>query len=170
MNYYEIVYIVHPALQAGHFDDIVNKINDKIEKLKGDVLYFENWGKKKLSYIIQKQRYGTYVLMQCKINGSVMNDLNSDFELNSNILRHLITNIHAEDVLKESNIKNKDINEKTTTEIKKNIKEQLSSENKEKRESTKNDKSDETNENIEDNAENNDEKKVESKEDNVENN
>ena len=51
MNYYEIVYIVHPALQAGHFDDIVNKINDKIEKLKGDVLYFENWGKKKLSYI-----------------------------------------------------------------------------------------------------------------------
>ena len=37
MYYYEIVYIVHPALQAGHLDDTINKINDKIKNLKGRI-------------------------------------------------------------------------------------------------------------------------------------
>ena len=67
MNYYEIIYIVHPALQAGHLDDTVNQINKKVQDAGGEILYFDNWGKKKLSYLIQKQKYGTYILFQCKI-------------------------------------------------------------------------------------------------------
>ena len=67
MNFYEIVYIVHPALQAGHLDDTVNQINKKLEQLKGEIVFFENWGKKKLSYMIQKQKYGTYIFFQYKI-------------------------------------------------------------------------------------------------------
>ena len=38
------------------------QINDKIvSSKKGKVVYQENWGKKKLSYLIQKQKYGTYL-------------------------------------------------------------------------------------------------------------
>ena len=53
MNYYEIVYIIHPALQAGHLDDTINKVNEKVIALKGRVLNFDNWGKKKLAYLVQ---------------------------------------------------------------------------------------------------------------------
>ena len=101
MYYYEIVYIVHPALQAGHLDDTINKINDKINHLKGKVLFFENWGKKKLSYLIQKQKFGTYIIMQCELNGKDISDLNNDFEHNANIIRHLVTKIDKEDIMEQ---------------------------------------------------------------------
>tara|TARA_B100000029_G_scaffold367110_2_gene360546 strand:+ start:144 stop:611 length:468 start_codon:yes stop_codon:yes gene_type:complete len=104
MSYYEIVYIVHPALQAGHLDDTVNQINKKIEQLKGEVLFFENWGKKKLSYMIQKQKYGTYILFQCKIDGQKINELTSEFEHNANILRHLISKVTEDEIFKPKEI------------------------------------------------------------------
>ena len=59
MNNYETVYIIHPALQEGRLNDIVEKIHNKLEELKGKTLYINNWGKKKLAYPIDKQKYGT---------------------------------------------------------------------------------------------------------------
>ena len=84
MNFYETMYVIHPALQAGRLDDIVNTVNTKVESLKGEKLYFENWGKKKLSYAIDKQKYGTYVLMQFSMNGEGIQELMDEFEHNSN--------------------------------------------------------------------------------------
>ncbi len=104
MNYYEIVYIVHPALQAGHLDDIVAQINKKIEQLNGKILYQDNWGKKKLSYLIQKQKYGTYIFLQCMIDGSNINEISTEFELNTNILRHLVTVINKDQILESKNL------------------------------------------------------------------
>ena len=111
MSYYEIVYIVHPALQAGHLDDTVNQINKKIEQLKGEVLFFENWGKKKLSYMIQKQKYGTYILFQCKIDGQKINELTSEFEHNANILRHLISKVTEDEILESKEIETDELDE-----------------------------------------------------------
>tara|TARA_B100001750_G_C15424391_1_gene554686 strand:+ start:752 stop:1195 length:444 start_codon:yes stop_codon:yes gene_type:complete len=104
MYYYEIVYIVHPALQAGHLDDTINKINDKIKQLKGKVLFFENWGKKKLSYLIQKQKFGTYIILQCQLNGKDVGELNNDFEHNANIMRHLVSKIDEDHIMEQKNV------------------------------------------------------------------
>ena len=101
MNYYEIIYIVHPALQAGHLDDTVNQINKKMKDAGGEILYFDNWGKKKLSYLIQKQKYGTYILFQCKVGGEKIADLSLEFEHNTNILRHLISKITEDDIIEQ---------------------------------------------------------------------
>ena len=88
MSYYEIVCIIHPALQAGHLEDTIKQINDKINSSKnGKMIYQENWGKKKLSYLIQKQKYGTYYIFQCMIDGQLINGLSDDFQHNTNIIR-----------------------------------------------------------------------------------
>ena len=120
MNFYEIVYIVHSALQAGHLDDTVNQINKKIDQLKGEILFFENWGKKKLSYLIQKQKYGTYIFFQCKIDGKKINDLTSEFEHNANILRHLISKITEDEIL-ESKVVDNDVAHHESVKVKKEI-------------------------------------------------
>lgn len=117
MSYYEIVYIVHPALQAGHLDDTVNQINKKIEQLKGKVLFFENWGKKKLSYMIQKQKYGTYILFQCKIDGQKINELTSEFEHNANILRHLISKVTEDEILETKETKEIESNQSVKEKV-----------------------------------------------------
>ena len=77
MGFYETTYILHPALQEGRLNDIVKTIQKKAESLGAEMLYFDNWGRKKLSYLINKEKYGTYIFLQFKIN-----DLNKLKELN----------------------------------------------------------------------------------------
>ena len=99
MNYYETVYIIHPALQEGRLHDIVNKFHNKLEGLKGKVLYVNNWGKKKLAYPIDKQKYGTYILCQYSLDNQSIKGLSQELELNPNILRYLITVIDESKIL-----------------------------------------------------------------------
>ena len=105
MNNYEIVYIIHPALQEGRLIDIKNKIHEKITSSKGKVLYNDSWGKKKLAYAIDKQKYGTYLFCQFLLEGKDIQEINTDCELNSNILRHLITRIDSSQVLDDKDKK-----------------------------------------------------------------
>ena len=101
MNFYETMYIIHPALQAGRLDDMISSVHKKIESLKGKRLYFDNWGKKKLAYAIDKQKYGTYVLIQFSMDGSSLQDLSNEFEHNANILRYLTNRIDESDILEQ---------------------------------------------------------------------
>jgi len=105
MNNYEIVYIIHPALQEGRLIDIKSKIHEKITSFKGKVLYDDSWGKKKLAYAIDKQKYGTYLFCQFLLEGKDVQAINTDCELNSNILRHLITRIDSSQILDEKDKK-----------------------------------------------------------------
>jgi small subunit ribosomal protein S6 len=108
------MYVIHPALQAGRMDDIINTVNTKVVSLKGKKLYFENWGKKKLAYSIDKQKYGTYVLMQFSMSGDGIKELMDEFEHNSNVLRYLINRIEKEDILEsKEEISNVEENPKT---------------------------------------------------------
>ena len=122
MNFYETMYVIHPALQAGRMDDIVNTVNIKIESLKGEKLYFENWGKKKLSYAIDKQKYGTYILMQFSMKGDGIKELMDEFEHNSNVLRYLINRIEKEDIFEQkeeiSNVEESSDTEKKSIDAK----------------------------------------------------
>ena len=116
MNNYEIVYIIHPALQEGRLVDIKSKIHEKLTSLKGKVLYDDNWGKKKLAYAIDKQKYGTYLFCQFLLDGKNIQEINTDCELNSNILRHLITRIDSSQVLDEKD--KKELKNQTKTDDK----------------------------------------------------
>ena len=50
MGIYETTYILHPALQEGRLNDIVNTIEKKAVSLGAEILYSDNWGRKKLAY------------------------------------------------------------------------------------------------------------------------
>ena len=99
MHIYETTYILHPALQEGRLKDIISAIENKIKSLGAEILYSDNWGRKKLSYLINKEKYGTYMFLQFKLsNSDKLKDLSSEFEHNPNILRSLIVKIDEVDV------------------------------------------------------------------------
>ena len=106
MRFYETMYIVHPALEAGRLKDIIELVNKALKEKGSEVLYNELWGKKKLSYFIDKQKYGTYILVQYKGDGLKNNQFNMELEHNPNILAYLTTSIEESSILKDS----KDIN------------------------------------------------------------
>ena len=101
MNYYETLYIVHPALESGRLKDIIMEVEDSLKTLGGGPLAIELWGKRKLAYFIDKQKYGTYVLVQYNGEGKCTNDFAVELEHNPNILAYLTTNINQDDVIEQ---------------------------------------------------------------------
>jgi len=120
MKFYETTYIAHSALQAGRLDDLTKSINDKVASLGGEILFSESWGRKKLAYLIDKQKYGTYVYIQFQIKaGNKLPELVQEFDINSNILRHLIVSIEAEDIMESTDNIEDELTEKAQDDNKK---------------------------------------------------
>tara|TARA_B100000959_G_C14720084_1_gene516559 strand:- start:180 stop:767 length:588 start_codon:yes stop_codon:yes gene_type:complete len=103
MNYYETLYIVHPALEAGRLKDIILSLEEKLKNLGGKVLSIDLWGKKRLAYLIDKQKYGTYVKLQFTGIGNCTGSFETELEHNPNILSYLSTLIEETDVVEQEN-------------------------------------------------------------------
>ncbi|MAA51177.1 MAG: 30S ribosomal protein S6 [Candidatus Marinimicrobia bacterium] len=101
MNYYETLYIVHPALESGRLKDIILSIQKMIESKDIKILSTDVWGKKKLAYLIDKQQYGSYVLVQLHSNGSNINKINSELEHNPDVLSYLTSRIEESNLIKD---------------------------------------------------------------------
>ena len=99
MIYYETMYIVHPALESGRLKDLILSIEKSMHSLGGTTCAINVWGKKKLAYPINKEKYGMYVLLQFKSDGSFNKELNTSLDHNANILAYLTTKIEEESIL-----------------------------------------------------------------------
>ena len=78
MNYYELLYIVNPNFERKKIDDAMKEIESRLNKTKSKIINHVIWGKKKLAYPIDKQSYGTYVLVQFsseKLNNNLLVEL-----------------------------------------------------------------------------------------------
>ena len=104
MNYYETLYIIHPALEAGRLKDIIVDVEESLTKMGGKPLAIDLWGKRKLAYFIDKQKYGTYVLIQYNGEGDCTQKFAIELEHNPNILAYLTTSINSEEDIKKINI------------------------------------------------------------------
>ena len=98
MNYYETLYIVHPALESGRLKDIILSIQDTMSNININIINTDVWGKKKLAYLIDKQKYGTYVLVQFEGDGQTNNKISLELEHNPNILSYLTSKITKDEL------------------------------------------------------------------------
>ncbi len=99
MMYYETMYIVHPALESGRLKDLILSVEKSLHTLGGETCAINVWGKKKLAYAINKEKYGMYILFQFKNNGASNKEFNLGLEHNANVLAYLTTKIEEEGVL-----------------------------------------------------------------------
>ena len=102
MNYYETLYIVHSALEAGRLKDIVLTVEESLKENGGQVVTTEVWGKKKLGYYIDKQKYGTYILIQFKSDGTKNNNFNLQMEHNPSILAYMTVKIEEDGIREQT--------------------------------------------------------------------
>ena len=98
MNYYETLLIIHPALEAGRLKDIILSIEENLKKEKASMLSIDLWGKKRLAYLIEKQKFGTYVKLQFSGQGDCVKKIEMSLEHNSNVLSYLTTIIAKSDI------------------------------------------------------------------------
>ena len=64
MKFYESLYIVNPNYEQDRLDEIMKTVSDKLIEFGGSIINHYVWGKKRLAYVIQKHKYGSFVLLQ----------------------------------------------------------------------------------------------------------
>ena len=87
MNHYETVFIINPVLSEDQVKETVKKIVDYIHKNKGKVIHEENWGLKKLRYLIQKKKTGFYYLIEFEALGGIIKELEVEFKRDERLIR-----------------------------------------------------------------------------------
>ncbi len=89
MRHYEIVFIVHPD-QSEQVPAMVERYKGVIAQRKGSVHRLEDWGRRQLTYSIQKLHKAHYVLMNIECDGETLAELEHSFKFSDAVLRHLI--------------------------------------------------------------------------------
>jgi small subunit ribosomal protein S6 len=87
MKYFETLYIVNPNYEQSRLDTIIKDVEKNIGKFS-KVISQNIWGKKRLAYKIDNQKYGTFVLLNFETeDGSGIAGFESYMKLNTSVLR-----------------------------------------------------------------------------------
>ena len=134
MSFYETLYIVDPNLENNSLEKTMSEIGTELEKTKSKIINHRVWGKKRLAYPIERQKYGSYILMQFESGDQEkMVDYDTWMRLNNSVLRHMTVlldqkpDVHIEkkpevEKLEDEprKVESSDSKETETTEIKSN--------------------------------------------------
>lgn len=97
MRYYELLYIVNPNLENDRVKNIIDEIGNEVNKYKVSIINHNLWGKKRLAYPINKNKYGIYLLLQFSAEQF---DFLKNFErfliLNKSVIRHQLVRLDEE--------------------------------------------------------------------------
>ena len=89
MRHYEICFIVHPD-QSEQVPAMIERYKGVIAQRSGTVHRLEDWGRRQLTYPIQKVHKAHYVLMNIECDQETVNELEHSFKFSDAVLRHLI--------------------------------------------------------------------------------
>ena len=116
MNLYEHTIIARQDTSPSEIKQLTEKYSKIVEKNDGEVVKTENWGLINLSYLIKKNKKGSYIHFKIKGNGTVINELEKNESLDKKLLRYLTVKVKKFDL--ETNYFSK----KDESEKKENIK------------------------------------------------
>jgi small subunit ribosomal protein S6 len=88
MRHYEIVFIVHPD-QSEQVPAMVERYRNIVTSRNGQIHRLEDWGRRQLSYPIQKIHKAHYVMMNIECDNETLAELEHGFKFNDAVLRNL---------------------------------------------------------------------------------
>ena len=120
MNLYEHTIIARQDTSPSEIKQLTEKYSKIVEKNDGEIVKTENWGLLNLSYLIKKNKKGSYIHFKIKGKGDVIRELEKNEAIDKKLLRFLTikvkefdlkTNYFAkkqdyENVEKKDNLKN----------------------------------------------------------------
>lgn len=90
---YETVFIASPALADARINEIKEKSRQVIEAHSGKVLNVDDWGKRRMSYPINKEFKGHYVCFTYSGDNGCVAELERNMRINEDIIRFLTIKI-----------------------------------------------------------------------------
>ena len=89
MRHYEIVFLVHPD-QSEQVPGMIERYSNLISEGGGLIHRTEDWGRRQLTYSINKIHKAHYVLFNVECNLQILEEIETAFKFNDAVLRNLI--------------------------------------------------------------------------------
>ncbi len=93
MNLYEHTIIAKQDTSPSELKQLTEKYSKIVEKNEGEVVKTENWGLLNLSYLIKKNKKGSYIHFKIKGRGKVVEELEKNEAIDKKLLRYLTVKV-----------------------------------------------------------------------------
>lgn len=88
-NVYESAVLINAALDDEQIGLIISRIKEAITSNGGEIREIENWGRKRLAYMVKKSKIGYYAIFRFNAPSSIVSKLERLYSFDENILRFL---------------------------------------------------------------------------------
>lgn len=92
MKEYELTVLIHPDLEVD-LDAPLQKVRDIVTGAGGEIVSEDNWGKKKLTYKINREDFAVYVYMDVKLPADAPLKISNTLNITDEVLRYLLVTV-----------------------------------------------------------------------------
>ena len=86
---YESAVLINAALEDDQIQSIISHIKELISSNDGEITDVEEWGRRRLAYMIKRSKIGYYIIFQFNAYPQIISPLEKFYKLDENILRYL---------------------------------------------------------------------------------
>ncbi len=95
-NVYESAVMINAALDDDQIEGVISRIKETITNNGGEIRDMENWGRKRLAYVVKKSKVGYYVIFRFNAPSSVVSKLERFYLLDEHVLRFLTITLDSD--------------------------------------------------------------------------
>jgi|GEM_PF-452208 len=87
---YDVIYILDPNSTVEEQTVVSTKVEQIVAESKGTILKKEDWGKRRLAYLVQNHRDGHYVFFHVQVSAEAIAELNRNLRLLEKVIKFMI--------------------------------------------------------------------------------
>jgi small subunit ribosomal protein S6 len=95
-NVYESAVMINAALDDEQIESIISRIKETITNNGGEIREIENWGRKRLAYMVKKSKIGYYAIFRFNAPSNIVSKLERNYTLDEHILRYLTVKLDSD--------------------------------------------------------------------------
>ncbi|MDR1045104.1 MAG: 30S ribosomal protein S6 [Candidatus Adiutrix sp.] len=86
---YETLIMLAPNLEAAEFDAFKSKVDNIMAAGGGQLVSFEDWGRRRLSYPVKKEMFGHYLLYDFQGRPELSTELERNLKIDEKVFKYL---------------------------------------------------------------------------------
>ena len=98
MNLYEHTIVARQDASPAEIKQLTEKYSKIVEKNEGEIVKTENWGLLNLSYLIKKNKKGSYIHFKIKGKGNMVDELEKSEAIDKKLLRYMTVRVKKFDL------------------------------------------------------------------------
>lgn len=90
MHEYELIVVMNPEIVEEDVPAAIERVTAAVTSRGGEIAEVQPWGRRRLAFPINRHVEGNYVLTNIRLDPGRAHELESNFAISEDILRHLL--------------------------------------------------------------------------------